>query len=61
MEEVLRCSASYHQGNRRKLREIGDHEAAEFYELQANQGFSFIPEGRFIPRKWLDTSYSIWL
>ena len=38
-----------------KLREIGDDEAAEFYEQQAAQGF--IPEGRFIPRKWLDTSH----
>ncbi len=41
----------------RKLREIGDDEAAEYYELQAKRGPSFIPEGRFIPRKWLDTSH----
>ncbi|HEY4388735.1 MAG TPA: hypothetical protein VGN34_30150 [Ktedonobacteraceae bacterium] len=40
-----------------KLREIGDDEAAEFYEQQAARGPSFIPEGRFIPHKWLDTAH----
>jgi hypothetical protein len=40
-----------------KLREIGDHEAAEFYELQARRGPSLLEESRFIPRKWLDTSH----
>ena len=40
-----------------KLREIGDDEAAEFYEQQKAPGASFISEGRFIPRKWLDTSH----
>src|SRR6266481_9782688 len=40
-----------------KLREIGDDEAAEFYELQAAKGVRSIPEGIFTPRRWLDTEH----
>ncbi len=40
-----------------KLREIGDDEAAEHYELQAARGAPSIPEGIFTPRRWLDTQH----
>jgi hypothetical protein len=39
------------------LREIGDDEAAEFYEQQAAAGIHYIPEGIFTPRRWLDTQH----
>lgn len=38
-----------------KLREIGDDEAAAFYEQQAT--LTYLPEGRSIPRRWLDTQH----
>jgi hypothetical protein len=40
-----------------KLREIGDDEAAEFYEQQAAIRLQYIPEGIFTPRRWLDTQH----
>ena len=40
-----------------KLREIGDDEAAEFYEFQAARMLPVRPEGFFTPRRWLDTEH----
>jgi hypothetical protein len=40
-----------------KLREIGDDEAAEFYEQQVAADIHYIPEGIFTPRRWLDTQH----
>jgi hypothetical protein len=42
-----------------KLREIGDDEAAEFYELQATKEDSFLAESLFSPRIWLYTQPQI--
>lgn len=44
-------------GIARKLREIGDDEAAEFYEQQADVAIPYLPEGLFSPRRWLDTQH----
>ncbi len=40
-----------------KLREIGDDEAAAFYEQRVASGAHSIAEGIFTPRRWLDTQH----
>lgn len=58
MEEVLKMVGELPPAAiAHKLREIGDDEAAAFYEMQMVADSSFLLEGRFLPRKWLDTSH----